>query len=171
VSDIPPNLIQSLADGELPPESAAQLERRIAADEGLRAEVAAGVRFEHKLQSRVGAVMSESVPGCPPDLADRIRSRLASADRAGVAATVETAPPRWRRLFASPQRASVAAIAASLLLIAGAVLFGIFRTSCRASISGAGRRRRATRSSSGPIRRSRRRAWASTSEPRFRSAI
>lgn len=124
--DIPPNLIQSLADDELPPESAADLARRIAADEALQAEVAAAVRFERELRSRVGAVMSEAAPGCPPGLADRIRSSLAAADRAGRAAPSKAAPRRWRRLFVNPQRASVSAIAASLLLIAGAVLFGIF---------------------------------------------
>lgn len=124
------NLIRNYADGELEGAEAADLERRIELDERLQVQV----RFEHLLRQRVDVVMRGRAGAAPEGLAERIRASLTKAagepepeivvgrvDRTGATAG---RGPRARRV--GPPRVNMLAVAAALILIAGAVLFSIF---------------------------------------------
>lgn len=117
------DLIRQFVDGELAPSDAAALESRAEADEDL----ARRIRFERGLRTRVAHVMDGHAPA---DLADRVRAALRDApdtpDTSDTPQTVGTIEPERRSWLAGPARANVFAVAASLALIAGAVLFGIF---------------------------------------------
>jgi anti-sigma factor RsiW len=104
--------IRLLLDGELPDAEAREAEQKVQADPRL----ARGVEFERNLRRRVRAVLQgEPVP---PELADRVRKAMAG-DAEPMPATARRS---WWR---SPNRANVFAVAASLGLVLGAVLFGI----------------------------------------------
>lgn len=114
-----PELIRLDCDGELDQEQARQLQRHLQA----HPEDRKLVESERRLRERVGIVMTAACPSAPADLAERIRQGLDT-----VKADVKTEPAgysfaQWLR---GPRRANVYAVAASLVLVAGAVLFGIF---------------------------------------------
>lgn len=136
-------LIRVYADGEMPEELLRDFESRLAADPGLRAHV----EFERGLRGAVkrccgGAnEMSHETVGmtgaaAPAWLADRVRGAL--DEQTAVVGRVTDAEPdgdrstrmnhsiRMKGLFRSPTQASFLAVAASLLLVAGAVILGIF---------------------------------------------
>jgi len=127
---IDPATVRRFVDGELAPQERAELEAA-----GRMPELQRQAQFEQKLRERVSAVMSDT-PDTPADLADRIRQGL----RAGAAAA-DTDPadtpiarlgsPNAEPTIAAPHRqpfvrANRYAIAASILLVASAVLVGIF---------------------------------------------
>ncbi len=127
-------------DGELPPEDAVRIERHLAGDPQARAFI----DFERQLRDRVAETFAGERPIAPTWLADRIQQSSAiareteaaiigrvgatdgSVDRDAVASAViiEVAPvtPGQR----SRQRINVFAAAASLALVAGTVLLGLF---------------------------------------------
>lgn len=109
--------IRMYCDGELGPDEAARLEREILADPSRRA----GVEFERKLRDRVRDVLRDEP--VPAGLSDRVRA-LAGEARDPAAAT--PSQTRRRSWWQGPQRANVFAVAASLALVAGAVIFGVF---------------------------------------------
>ncbi len=121
MSDTPTSsTIRQYCDGELPPDKARCVEAQLSE----HPEAAPLVEFERKLQEHVSEVIRGHCPSAPPQLRDRVRTRIAEAaatgettgeDRGGAAAW-------WRE----PLRANVFAVAACLVLVAGAVLFGIF---------------------------------------------
>jgi hypothetical protein len=142
-------LIRQYADGELTPDEAAAFEQRLQSDPDLRA----AVEFERTLRTRVAAVMQTDAPAAPADLADRIHAALAGADSTQAAdapdapdatpARPETGPVAGRIGPGAPPAAAAAAhdrgtggsrrpranifmIAATLVLVAGAILIGIF---------------------------------------------
>jgi len=128
--------IRLFCDGELSPPEAAAVEAKLRE----HPEPRALAEFERRLRERVGMVLQAgSAP--PADLADRIREAIASdAATAGletppvqsvtreVIGTIAPPPepsahrPWWR----GTTRANAFAVAASLVLVAGAVLVGIF---------------------------------------------
>lgn len=123
---IEPSTIRRLADGEISPQERAELE-----ESGRLQEAERQAAFERNLREHVGRVMKR-VPAAPAELLDRIRSAI-RADAAG-----ETGEPIGRIDGAGPApatiqtrrrpfvKANIFAVAASLLLVASAVLFGIF---------------------------------------------
>jgi anti-sigma factor RsiW len=99
-------------DGELPDDEAREVERHLQRHPA----AARGLAFERTLRERVGAVLRESA--LPDGLAERVRAAVAEGDGPQPA----TASRAWWR---SPNRANLFAVAASLALVVGAVLFGI----------------------------------------------
>lgn len=116
-----PELIRLDCDGELDQEQARQLQRHLQAHPEDRKLVEA----ERRLRERVGIVMTAACPSAPADLAERIRHRL-ETDEAEVEA--EPAGFSFAQWLQGPRRANVYAVAASLVLVAGAVLVGILGT-------------------------------------------
>lgn len=111
--------IRLYIDGELTPEESARLESLIESDESLRQRV----DFERKLKGRVSDVMTGQDSAAPPELAAQIRAKLDN-DEPAVAGSISPQPrTAW---FEGPRRANIFAVAATLAIVAGAVLFGIF---------------------------------------------
>ncbi|MHC4990792.1 MAG: hypothetical protein ACYTGC_07400, partial [Planctomycetota bacterium] len=89
-------------------------------DDALRQRVA----FERSLRERVGTLMRSS--SAPADLASRVRKALAeevTPTAAAPSGSVTTSRSWW---LTSPRRSNALAVAASLLLVSAAVLWGIF---------------------------------------------
>ena len=129
--------IRMFADAELEPPQASEVEAYL----GEHQEHQRWVDFERTLRERVGDSMRQRAPAAPPGLAQRIRSALAdphaAEGSAEAAESVEGGPtsptagpgddrPLRVPWFAGPRRASIFAMAASLALVAGVVLWGIF---------------------------------------------
>ncbi|MEE9130786.1 MAG: hypothetical protein V3T84_12265 [Phycisphaerales bacterium] len=112
-------LIRLDCDGELDQEQAKQLRRHLQE----HPEDRKLVESERRLRERVGMVMTAACPSAPADLAERIQHRLGTAE-----ADIEAEPAgfSFARWLQGPRRANVYAVAASLVLVAGAVLVGIF---------------------------------------------
>lgn len=114
--------VRMYADAELAPQETAEVRRSLEADEHHQR----WVEFEQRLRQRVGSVMQEQSPAAPADLAARVRAALAEADAPGADVALEGPWPRLAAWFAGPRKANVFAVAASLALVAGVVLLGIF---------------------------------------------
>lgn len=112
-------LIRLDCDGELDQEQAKRLKRHLKEHPEDRKLLEA----ERRLRDRVGIVMTAACPSAPADLAERIRQGLDT-----VKADVEAEPAGYSfaQWLQGPRRANVYAVAASLVLVAGAVLIGIF---------------------------------------------
>ncbi len=111
-------LIRLDCDGELDQEQARQLQRHLQE----HPEDRKLVESERRLRERVGIVITAACSSAPADLAERIRQGFDT-----VKADDETEPGGYSfaRWLQGPRRANVYAVAASLVLVAGAVLFGI----------------------------------------------
>ncbi len=110
--------IRLFCDGELSPQEAEAIEAKLRE----QTEPRAHAEFERRLRERIGAVLK--APSAPPaDLADRIREALSSDV---VAADPVAQPTRHRSWWQGTTHANAFAVAASLVLVVGAVLFGIF---------------------------------------------
>lgn len=130
------SLIRRYVDGELGPEEIAALEVRINSD----AEIGAQVQFEQNLRDRVSIAIESPASQMPAGLADRIRAALdESGDeqeaeppvpvivgRIGSDVPVEPSAEARTQRWMLPQRANVLAIAATLVIVAGAVVVSIF---------------------------------------------
>ncbi len=131
-------MIRLYCDGELSQEQVDQLQEHL----HQHPEDRARVEFECKLRQHVHTVMQVQCRCAPPELASGIHRRLTEAAAAGdepetsarqVASRQSKPPPAttastWSlsSWFHAPPRANIYAVAASLALVAGAVLFGIF---------------------------------------------
>ena len=127
-------MIRLYCDGELSQEQVDQLQEHL----HQHPEDRARVEFERKLRQHVHAVMQVQCRCAPPELASGIHRRLteAAADEPQTSAVQvadrQSRPPpaasTWSLVswFHAPRRANIYAVAASLALVAGAVLFGIF---------------------------------------------
>jgi anti-sigma factor RsiW len=148
--DIDPILIRLYCDGELSPEQAAEMERHLKAHPEARASIAAQIQFERNLRNRIGEVIQRATPAAPAGLLQQIRSmhtdpavvgRLEgnslAAEVSGVSGSNSkpnrngmVRPTKSRTgLFnwlQGPRQANVFAVAASLALVVGAVMIGIF---------------------------------------------
>ncbi len=113
-----PRTIRLYCDGELPEDEATRVERHLRDDP----QLAAAVEFERKLKDRVGSVLNAETPPVPAGLADRVRTAGADVET-GRKRDGDASPLAWWR---SPARPNVFAVAASLALVAGAILFGVF---------------------------------------------
>lgn len=107
------NLIRLYCDGELDQEQVRQVEQHLQE----HPEDRKLLESERLLRERIGAVMKDACSSAPADLSQQIRERLDDAEPAGYS---------FAHWFRDPRRANVFAVAASLFLVAGAVLFGIF---------------------------------------------
>jgi anti-sigma factor RsiW len=115
--------IRLYCDGELPDEQARQVEQRLGQDPSLRSLV----ETERRLKEHVGRVMAADGSRVPAGLAGRVREpgvgeTTATAARIEVEPAPATASRAW---WSGPHRANFFAVAACLVLVAGAVLFGI----------------------------------------------
>lgn len=123
MSDTPTaKVIRQYCDGELPREQTEEIEAHLRD----HPEQEAWVAFERNLHDHVGSVMRADCPGAPPELRERVSTRIAEAaarDAADGEPLEGGAIAAWWR---GPMRANVFAVAACLALVAGAVLFGIF---------------------------------------------
>lgn len=120
--------LRRYVDGEMDAEEATGFERRLERDETLRA----AVEFERLLCERIATVMAAPPAAAPTDLRDRVRTALAEAGAGdAVAGRIRPGdePARTaarRTIFSGPHKANIFAVAATLAVVAGAVLFGIF---------------------------------------------
>jgi anti-sigma factor RsiW len=113
--------IRLYCDGELPDEQARQFEQRLGQDPSLRSLV----ESERRLKEHVGRVMAADGSLVPADLAGRVREP-GVGETPPTAAHIEVEPATASRAWWSgPHRANLFAVAACLVLVAGAVLFGI----------------------------------------------
>jgi len=113
--------VRQFVDGELPPQQAAEFERALAADDGLRNLVA----FEQSLRAGVARLMHASSPAAPVALRSTVRQAIASSWPHPVSDS-DADTGVIARFFAGPKRVNVLAVAACLLIVAGAVIMGIF---------------------------------------------
>jgi anti-sigma factor RsiW len=104
--------VRLYVDEELTASQRADFEAALARDPGLGRRVEA----ERALRQRVAAALTAAHRAAPP----AVRARASSALRRVAGRSVLAS------LFAGPQRASIVAVAATLALVAGAVLLGIF---------------------------------------------
>jgi len=132
-------LVRMYCDGELTPEQAVQLQRRLAEHPELREEFERHVGFERQLRERLCALLKQECPKAPADVCDRIRAAISKAELAqsspaqsSKAGRVEPSPARASRqsilasLFTGPRRVNAFAVAACIALISGIVLYSIF---------------------------------------------
>ncbi|MHC4080599.1 MAG: anti-sigma factor family protein [Planctomycetota bacterium] len=114
--------IRLYCDGELPDEQALQVEQRLQQDPDLRSQV----ETERRLKEAVVRVLRAD--GAPAGLVERARDVGAEETGAVVGRTdVEPKPATASRAWwRGPIRANFFAVAACLVLVIGAVLFGIF---------------------------------------------
>lgn len=117
----PLNLIRQQCDGELSAEQAAQLQRHLQQHPEHAKAANDMLAFERSLREQVGKVMGEPATA-PWELKNQIRAALRQDD----AVRPESADDSLRRRLWSSPRANIFAIAATLAVIGGAVLFGIF---------------------------------------------
>lgn len=126
---VDPTLIRLQCDCEMSPEQAAALEHYLQVNPLQRDVVDQQLAFERTLKAHVSAVMQDC-RCCPPELVERIKCVCLPevAGRIGPnTSNIESAPAARRRsFFANTTRANFFAIAATLAVIGGAVLFGIF---------------------------------------------
>jgi hypothetical protein len=125
----PAQLIRLYSDGELAPDAVATLNDLLTREPRYRQ----AVRFEEELRARVGAAMKAEFPAAPGSLADRVRAAVMAARQAetepAARPTVARRPTDRTTLagwWAGPRRANIFAVAATLLIVASAVLIGVF---------------------------------------------
>lgn len=106
--------IRLYADGELNPADAAEFERRMLADPDFRRVVDGQLEVERAIKSTLAGVLGSAT--APQALKARVQQSMAAGSQRPVLA----------RLFAGPQHASVLAVAATLALVTGVILFSIF---------------------------------------------
>jgi hypothetical protein len=118
-------LIRLYCDCELTPEQAASLQRCLESETDYRREVVDQVEAERRLRQCVERVLKCSCERAPAELRDSIKSSIALA---GAEASRSDSNRRLNlaAIFSSPHRANALAVAATIALVVGAVLFGIF---------------------------------------------
>ena len=140
-------LIRRAADNELSAEERASFDARMAADPVFAAAARDAMAFEASLRTGCEQILRPIT--APAELVNRVQAAMASAtaDQVGSGQTEEATPELrlapaatsnsvpaaspegeisgWRRLFTGPQRPSLLAVAASLLVIAGVVAWSM----------------------------------------------
>lgn len=110
------NLIRQYSDGELSEEQSAQVEQYLQD----HPEDKAIVDSERKLRSSIKTALIADCPNAPAGLEDKIKADFANESQEETYAYSQKA---WSF---GPNKANVFAVAASIALVIGAVLFGIF---------------------------------------------
>ena len=122
------NLIQMYCDGECTAEQSAQVERQLAADPELQKHVRQQTEFNANLRRHI--LKSNQSVMAPAGLLEQVKATLDQASQspsiAGRIHSTTTKSSRFAAIFDDPRRGNVFAIAATLLIVAGAVLYGIF---------------------------------------------
>ena len=115
------NLIRQYCDGELNEEQISQIEQHLRD----HPEDQAIVDSERELRKRIEGVVKADCPHAPAGLADKIKAEFAKLEVSSDSQeqTYAYSPRSWSF---GPSKANVFAVAASLALVVGAVLFGIF---------------------------------------------
>lgn len=132
MSNFPPHIdatmIRQYADGELTPNQRLEIERALEQTPELRRALA----FEKELKTRVTTVMRNTSPA-PLALRQQIVSALReepeTANADAILANISPDPTKDASMVSSRQRftrPNFFAVAASLALVAGAILFGIY---------------------------------------------
>jgi hypothetical protein len=116
MSQLDPTILRRYSDGELGAEESRRVESLLPGD----LEAQRTVEFERRLRRRIALVMGE--PSAPDGLRERLR--LAIDAEEAVDSSVPSRGPF--RIFAAPRAANVWAVAASLALVVGVVLYGVF---------------------------------------------
>lgn len=124
------NLIRLYCDGELSPEQTSDFEQQLEANPSLKAAVIQQVEVERRMRGWVGSAIKSHCPCAPKDLDQRIKVLFSQVKDLGepqsdVVGRIGASGREYSR-NRLPNRANVFAVAATLALIAGAVLFGIF---------------------------------------------
>src|SRR5437867_2885333 len=118
------NLIQMFCDGECTPEQCAHVERILADDPEARRRVQRQMEFNGKLRDCLCGVTTKASRSAPPELLAKVRGTLDQANPMARRPSQRRSP--WAAIFEDPRRGNIFAIAATILLVAGAVLYGIF---------------------------------------------
>ena len=120
--------VRQYCDGELSPAQAQQLQSFMQQNPQERERIEAQIEFEQGLRSRVEDILGQVK--APSALRERIRTAMAAdAENPDVLARIDrgTAKARLSRVKSlRTDRMNIFAVAATLALIAGAVLYGIF---------------------------------------------
>ena len=111
--------IRLYVDGELTLEESTRLDSLIEKDEALSQRV----NFERKLKDHISDVITSQAHTAPGNLASQIRAKLDQVDHTVIGSISPQPQTRW---LYGPRRANIFAVAATLMIVAGAVLFGIF---------------------------------------------
>lgn len=125
-----PNLIQMYCDGECSTEQCAQVESHLAEHPELRQTVQRRMQFNAALRVHLGRMVTDTK--APDGLLDQVKLMFERAANApATAGQIQPVPNASRRnrfavIFEDPRRGNIFAIAASLALVAGAMLYGIF---------------------------------------------
>ncbi|HWB20916.1 MAG TPA: hypothetical protein VG711_11490 [Phycisphaerales bacterium] len=116
--------VRLLADGE----EFAQGDPRSASSAPADPHLGAQIAFQQELRKRVADALMSEAPTSPAGLADRIHDAIAADSGAASAGATDHSPIATigGAQSRSGSRISIFAVAASLALVAGAVLFGIF---------------------------------------------
>jgi anti-sigma factor RsiW len=117
-------LIRLYCDGELSPEQVADFEKQLLADPGAKRAVTEQIEVERRLRGCVDSAIKSHCPCAPKDLDLRIKVLFSQVNETSGDVVGRIGREQTRQRL--PQRANIFAIAATLALIAGAVLFGIF---------------------------------------------
>jgi anti-sigma factor RsiW len=126
------HLIQIHCDGESTPEQEAALQERLQHRADLQRALEDHRRFVQSLRSHTAGVMREQCPCCPDAVVQTIKSCISTSPDVGARAQQfgRSGPQahyrRWAAAFSAPVRVNGLAVAATLALIAGAILYGIF---------------------------------------------
>ena len=128
-----PTLIRLCCDGEATPEQAAQLREYMAAHPECCCEIEAQMDCERKLRESIRKVMTRepcapaALRQCICDLAEQPAGQTAEVvGRIDPAQGERQRQTALRSFFSNTQSANWIAIVATMMLIGGAVLFGIF---------------------------------------------
>lgn len=127
MTDLPTSkLMYQYCDGELTSEQAVQLHQQMESDPQFKAALRERFEQERRLRRCVSDVISKSCPCAPKMVHESVRSMLSETVVAMAASEANHSGSGVRRLIFETKRANLLAIAATLAMVAGAVLFGIF---------------------------------------------
>ncbi len=119
------SMIRQYVDGELSAEHTAEFERAMAE----RLDLQHAVEFERQLRQAVSSAMSSDQ--APAALHDAVLRGLDEAEAAGDSSVSSAEPAVAARIsgggvLSNPSRANLFAVAASLALVVGAIMFGLW---------------------------------------------
>jgi hypothetical protein len=123
------HLMQMYCDGECSAQERAQVEQYLADHSDARQECDKRIEFQRQLSTRLSATLGKTA--APAELIEKIKMSLEAGEHVEAHDPAVAGRIRPRRnllgmIFEDPRRGNVLAIAATLAIVAGAVLYGIF---------------------------------------------